>query len=155
MRGVTGSFFIIIPLLVVLSTKPGLQRLLVIAPTGDLIFGYNFGKKKDIFDAELSEDMNQAVLTAGFLAAIANFSKQLEAKGSSLTLRSEGLYFTLEKVGEVLYAIQSLNFTKNLEQKFHEFASKVQLPQISFGELNPAIAEPIKTQIHESFNALY
>lgn len=99
--------------------------------------------------------MNDAVLTAGFLAAITNFSNELKSGGTNLTLRSQGIYFTLEKNGQFLYALQSLNYIKQIEIRFHEFIKIAKIEKFPGGELKKEHLEPIKVTLRESFKSLY
>lgn len=130
MRAVTLSIFIIIPLLFVLTHKPGLQRLLIIADTGELAYGYNFGQDKDIFSTSTEEELNNAVLTAGFLAAISGFSQQISQNSTAFSIRHSGLYFTLQKTGSALVALQSINYSKQLQQIFNDFTNRADIANI-------------------------
>jgi len=70
LRGISLAIFIIVPILFVLTNKPGLQRLLIVSENGELIYGFDFGKKLDLFSDGSESDLDNAVMTAGFLAAI-------------------------------------------------------------------------------------
>ena len=114
LRAITLSFFLIIPLIVILSQDLGLQKFFLIEHTGAPVFAYNFQEKSVIgIEDEVSH------LTSGFVSAIMNFSGVLSEKESGyLAVQLSYLYYIILKTKSKLYAIQTILTNRHLKNKF-------------------------------------
>lgn len=110
-RGITLSFFILIPIFVVLTSETGLQNLIILDESGVLLYQYDFIKKT----VSLSNDV---ILSAGFLAAITSYSKEVLHGDNSFTLRSKQYYFSLIKSQGRIFTIQTRIYNRSLEKNF-------------------------------------
>jgi len=150
LRAVTLSFFIILPLIIIISSDLGLQRFFIIEQSGLPIFIYNFQTKESAISEELS------FLTSGFLTAIINFSDELSTrKGGFLSIRSRYLYYSILKTEGKLYAIQSILYNKNLENAF--FSAAKQIDNL-VSELNKNLALDafqVKEVLDKNFSIFY
>jgi hypothetical protein len=129
LRAIFMALFVIIPGYIVLYSKLGLQRLMVIDHSGILIYGYNFTQKTCIFCEEADagdEEEAVDVLTAGFLAAISDFTGEILHIGKTFSIRTNRLYFVLTKSETKLFVLQSINYDKNLEKRFFSFIKSIQ-----------------------------
>ena len=132
LRGITMTLFIVLPLFVILSTDYGLQKFLVIQDDGIPIFAYDFKTEKEI----LFEDKTS--LIGGFLSAILTFSSEISDNlRKFLTIHSNNLYFFIKKTPTKIYTLQSVIFSKELENKTFDVIQQI----------NDRIAE--KTELSE------
>ncbi len=124
LRGISLLVFtVVVPSFVILSSKLGLQTLLVIDQSGNLIYAYDFPKEKNIFEFSDTAD-NQAILMAGLLAALSSFSEEILKIKESFSIKSGDSYFTLVKENGMIFAINSLQHTSLLDTKLKEFAAQ-------------------------------
>lgn len=155
LRGISLAIFIIVPILFVLTNKPGLQRLLIVSENGELIYGFDFGKKLDLFSDGSESDLDNAVMTAGFLAAITGFSGQIAKGNSSFSIKTGGFYFTLIKSGKALFALQSLNPSKALDKNFIIFTQKIDplylIPNLEIKKTE----SPLKPLVQKEFKPFF
>jgi hypothetical protein len=111
-RGITMALLVLLPLVIIITTDYGLQNFLVIRSTGIPIFAYNFKMGKDVF----YEDKTQ--LTGGFISALIAYSSEISEELSKfLTIQSNNLYYLIQNSETKLYALQSISFSKGLENK--------------------------------------
>lgn len=155
-RAISLALFIIIPLLFIIVSKPGLQKLLILNESGMLIYGFHFGKKKDMIrDSSMKEELDQAIMASGFLSALTIYSSQISQGTNFFNIRSGGLYFTLTKVGNTLYALQSIAATKQLDAQLLQFINKISKNLKSEDSLNADQIEEITKNVHLSFKGLF
>ena len=121
LRGITLAFFVIIPLIVILSQDLGLQKFLIIEHSGLPIFQYDFMKR-----APISDEDDTSFLTSGFLSAILGLTERLANKESGfLSIQSSFLNYIVLKTSSKLYALQSILSNKELKNKFRSVADKI------------------------------
>jgi len=114
LRGITLAFFVIIPLIVILSQDLGLQKFFLIEESGALVFAYNFQEKSVI---SVEDDISH--LTSGFVSAIMEFSNVLSQKESGyLAVQLSYLYYIILKTKSKIYAIQTILTNRHLKNKF-------------------------------------
>jgi hypothetical protein len=154
-RAVSLSLFIIVPLIFIITNKPGLQRLLVISEAGELLYGFNFGTNGDLFSNAIEKELNDAIMTAGFLAALTSFSTQFGSGTNVFTIRSQGLYFTLLRSSQKLFALQAFHQSKALEKSFRIFCTTFNPPTVQSNDLTPEILSPINDQTRGIFKVFF
>ncbi len=121
LRGITLAFFVIIPLIVILSQDLGLQKFFIIEHSGLPVFVYNFQEKSAI-----SVEDNMSFLTSGFVSAIMQFSEVLSEKESGLlSIQSSYLYYIILKKETKLYALQSILSNRHLKNNFFNAIEKM------------------------------
>ena len=114
LRAITLSFFVIIPLIVILSQDLGLQKFFMIEHSGAPVFAYNFQKKSAI---SIEDDMSY--LTSGFVSAIMDFSGVLsEKEGGFLSVQLSYLNYIILKTKSKLYALQTILTNRHLKNDF-------------------------------------
>ncbi len=112
LRGITMTLFVILPLFIILSTDFGLQIFLIIQNNGIPIFAYDFKTEKEVHFE------NKTSLVGGFLSAILSFSSKItDNLGKFLTIHSNNLYFFIKNTQTNIYSLQSVIFSKELENK--------------------------------------
>lgn len=112
--------FVIIPLVVIFLSKPGLQRFLVIdATNGFLIYGYHF-TTRDVISSETNNDEHDdALLVSAFLAALSGFSGDYLQSGTTLKLESNQTHFYISRVNDTIFTLQTLLVTESVEKAFN------------------------------------
>lgn len=155
-RAISLALFIIIPLLFIIISKPGLQKLLILNESGMLNYGFHFGKKKDIMrDSSMKEELDQAIMASGFLSALTIYSSQISQGTNFFNIRSGGLYFTLSKIGNTLFALQSIAATKQLDTQFSLFIQKISKDLKSEETLTPEQIEALNNSVNLFFKGLF
>jgi hypothetical protein len=123
LRGITLAFFVIIPLIVILSQDLGLQKFFLIEHTGVPIFAYNFQEKSII---KLEDDIS--VLTSGFVSAIMSFSGELSERESGfLSVKLRYLNYIVLKTKSKLYALQTILTNRHLKNDFLSTIDKMEV----------------------------
>lgn len=125
LRGFTLSFSVLVPVLVVFSSKLGIQHILIINKGGTLLHGFSFNEDRNIFSMESEKDQHEAILSAGFIAAITGYSSEILKGGESTTIRSENVYLVMVKKNDLIYTLQSINTNKNLRQSISNFMEQI------------------------------
>jgi hypothetical protein len=118
LRSLTLIVFIVVPVVVILSTDMGLQNFLIIENTGHPLLAYDFKNKAMTTDGK-------TILMAGFLAAIVSFSRSVSEKDNHFTIRSNNLYYGILKTDTMIYALQSVLYKKTLETHFIKASQKI------------------------------
>ncbi len=155
-RAISLALFIIIPLLFIIISKPGLQKLLILNESGMLSYGFHFGKKKDLMrDSSMKEELDQAIMASGFLSALTIYSSQISQGTNFFNIRSGGLYFTLSKIGNTLFALQSIAATKQLDTQFSLFIQKISKDLKSEETLTPEQIEALNNSVNLFFKGLF
>lgn len=122
-RAVTLALVVVVPLVIVATTKLGLQHLMVVDAGGLPIFAYDFADRKPI-DLR-GEEGSHLLLVSGFLAAIQSFSSEVLKTGRTIAVTAQNSYFVLHKREKRLYALQSLTYAGHLDEAVESFASQV------------------------------
>ena len=120
---------------------------------GQLLYAFDFAKKENILD-QVGDEVDKAVLTAGFLSALSGFSGQMLNADSSFSIRTGGSYFALVKVEDKLVALQALNYLKSLDQRYTAFAKKVS-PMVVPGTAGAQNGPEVKQVIETYFKGFY
>ncbi|MFW9924678.1 MAG: hypothetical protein ACFFDW_15460 [Candidatus Thorarchaeota archaeon] len=120
LRAISLAIFLIVPIFVVLVSKFGLQNLLILNENGMILYGYNFSDRV-VLSLDQDKESTDALLKAGFLAAISTFSRDVLHAGTSFTIRANRLNFIMKKEGNNIFTLQTINYDGNLEKKFSEF----------------------------------
>ncbi len=118
LRAVSLTLFIIVPVLVILSSDMGLKHFLIIQDSGILLFAYDFETNSETKD-------NSTVLTAGLLTALISFAKNVSKVGNLLKIHSNNLFYIILKKEDKIYAIQSILYRRDLETQFTETTIKL------------------------------
>ncbi len=124
-RAISLSLFVIIPAYIVLTSKLGLTRLLVMNKDGMLLYGYNFLRMKCLLCNEEGYESDKELLMSSFLAALSGFTSELSEIDKTFNLESNNLYFVLTQRDDIIYVIQSRNYSKQLEVDFFSLTKKI------------------------------
>ena len=68
---------------------------------------------------------DKIILTAGFVAAITSFSKEIAQEENFYAIHSSGLYYAIIKIHDKIYTLQSMHHSKNLETQFLNICKKI------------------------------
>jgi hypothetical protein len=145
LRGVSMAIFVIVPIFVVYSSKIGLQRFFIIHSSGNLVFAYNFALKQE----DRYED--DAVLSAGFLAAITGYSSNVLKSSDNFSIKSDQLYFKLLKTPDYLFTLQSLVSNSKLNEVFNKIPGELNSILAPIQDFNAIDNTPIREKILEQF----
>ncbi|MHA2009702.1 MAG: hypothetical protein ACW99E_22290 [Promethearchaeota archaeon] len=117
MRGVTTIPFMLLPIFVILTNKSELNIFIIIKSNGIPMYAFNIRE-----NIELSGD-NFIIITAGFLTALTNISKELSSKTRpTLTISSGNFYYLIFQTGNHIYSLQAGYYNKHLEAKFNQLS---------------------------------
>jgi len=148
LRGISLAFFIIIPLIVILSQDLGLQKFFLIEPSGNLVFAYNFR-----ISLAIPVEDNLSSLTSGFVAAIMDFSKTLLGKESGvLSVQLGYLYYTIFKTKSKLYAIQSILTNRHLKNSFINTMEKLDVLTSTIHQSTDVALDQVKQILDTNFS---
>ena len=153
LRAISLSLFIIVPIYFILVNYVGLQRLLIIQQGGIPVLGYNFPSHTFLsFDTPEGADF---ILAAGFLSAVSSFSGDVLKSGTTISIRSNRLYFLITQINGTIYALQALHANKNLETVFFEFGSNLNPGIQNIESPDDLNKSDIKSKIDQSFSLFY
>jgi hypothetical protein len=117
-RSVILFSILFLPLLVIVTSKIKLERLLLIDKIGLPLFAYSFRLKK-------SEITDHVMLTSGYITALLGLSEEISEEQSSLSVESGNLFYTVEKTSNGLCMLQSNAVNSDLQNQFQEFVAQV------------------------------
>lgn len=153
LRGFSGLFFLLIPVVFIIFSKPGLTNLILFdAESGRFISGYDFGQQKDI--AAETEWIN----TAGFLSAIMSFSKAETTLGEVRDINTEaGTYIITPVVEGIHLGLQVRLSNSQLKASLTDFTAelKVHIPSIDTNALQFEEFEPFVELVEKYFSNYY
>lgn len=148
LRGITLAFFVIIPLIVILSQDLGLQKFFLIEHSGAPVFVYNFQEKSDI---PVKDDMSY--LTSGFVSAIMEFSDVLSEKESGfLSVQLSYLYYLIFKTKSKLYAVQTILINRHLKNKFLNTIEKMDVLTSTIHQSSDIALEQVQKIVDTNFS---
>lgn len=153
LRAISLGLFIVVPIFFILTNKIGLQRLIIIDEGGIPLMVFNF--PSDSFLSFDSSEGSRVVLASGFLAAISSFSGQVLKAGSSLSLRTNNLFFIVSQYKSKIYALQTLHTNRNLEKKFDQLKEGISSKIENFTNPGDINTDDIKPVITEMFSFFY
>ncbi|MFX1257087.1 MAG: hypothetical protein ACFFAN_04465 [Promethearchaeota archaeon] len=148
-RSITLSFFILLPLIIILSSDMGLQKFLMIEHSGVPVFSYDFKNKSHFTD-------DTSLLTSGFLSAITTFSERISSNETDfLSIRSHRLYYAILKNDKMIYALQSILYNKILESHFFNTTKKIDKLIAKLNKISATNAAQVKEILDENFSIFY
>ena len=148
LRGITLAFFIIIPLIIILSQDLGIQKFFLIEPSGTLVFAYNFQERLAI---PVEDDISR--LTSGFVSAIMNFSGVLSEKESGfLSVQLSYLYYIILKTESKLYALQTILTNRHLKNSFLNTIEKMDVLTSTIHQSSDVALDQVKEILNTNFS---
>lgn len=153
LRAISLGLFIIVPMFFILINKIGLQSLIIIDKGGIPLMVYNF--TSDDFISFNTTEGQRILLASGFLAALTSFSGDILKAGSSMSIRTNKLFFIISKYKSKIYALQTININKNVQKSFDQLTKEASLKLEHIPDPNKADHAEIKPIITSLFSLYY
>jgi hypothetical protein len=125
-RSVILFSIVFLPLLVIVTSKIKLERIILVDKIGLPLFAYSFDKMK----AEITD---REMLTSGFITALLGLSEEISEEQTSLAVESGNLFYSIEKTSNGLCMLQSNAVNTILEGAFLEFVEEI---SVRLGQIN-------------------
>ena len=133
LRGISAIMFLLIPIYAVITSKHGLQKLLITTTAGNYLLGYDF-KQQQIVTSE------ENVLAGSFIAAITTFATTEAGIGEVNEIQTTSGAFLISRYKNLLITITTRTTSDRLQKEFIAFTKQI-ANTITTSETNPTYNE--------------